>query len=155
MNPPAGGFTGDGNSEINHQLRGWWEMHLQGRVFDSNTGFYLPDSSMLSPDAAYVSPQQLSGLSKTQLSGIPRLCPDFIIELLSVSDSHSHALEKMDSWIANGAQLAWLIDPYGKRVFIHQQGAEVSIFTGRYLRGSGPIDGFTLDLDKVWRCYEI
>ena len=29
MNPPTGAFTGDGNSEINHQLRGWWHTHHQ------------------------------------------------------------------------------------------------------------------------------
>jgi Uma2 family endonuclease len=78
-------------------------------------------------------PEQLSGLTKTQLSGIPRLCPDFIIELLSVSDSHSPGPEKMAGWIANGAQLAWLIEPYERKVFIHRPGIEVSIFSGRYL----------------------
>ena len=57
--------------------------------------------------------------------------------------------------LGNGAQLAWLIDPYEKRVFICQPGLEVRIFTGRILKGSGPIDGFTLDLEKVSRCYEI
>ncbi len=155
MNPPAGGLTGDGNSEINYQLRGWWEKHLQGRVFDSNTGFYLPDNSMLSPDAAYVAAAQLTGLTKAQLTGFPHLCPEFVIELLSASDGLVDAQGKMTAWIANGAQLAWLVDPYAKRVFIYQPGAKMSIFTGMRLKGSGPVDGFTLDLGKVWSCYEV
>ena len=155
MNPPAGGLTGDGNSEINYQLRGWWEKDHQGRVFDSNTGFYLPDNSILSPDAAYVVPRQLTGLTKAQLTGFPHLCPEFVIELLSASDGLSEAQGKMSAWIANGAQLAWLVDPYGKRVFIYQPGAKMSIFTGKPLKGSGPVDGFTLGLGKVWSCYEV
>ena len=32
MNPPAGLFTGDGNAEIIHQLRSWWNTHLKGRA---------------------------------------------------------------------------------------------------------------------------
>ena len=61
MNPPAGMLTGDGNSEIIGQLRNGWDTHHQGRVSDSNTGFFLPDGAMLSPDAAYVLPEQLKG----------------------------------------------------------------------------------------------
>jgi Uma2 family endonuclease len=87
MHSPTGGFTGDGNSEINTQFRNWWKTHRPGRVFDSNGGFFLADHSMLSPDASYVLPTKLKGLTKEDLTGIPRLCPDFVIELLSVSDS--------------------------------------------------------------------
>jgi Uma2 family endonuclease len=105
MNPPAGGLTGDGNAEIIRQLRNWWMVHRRGRVFDSNTGFYLPDSSMLSRDAAYVGANKLKGLTRTQLTGFPRLCPDFVIELLSESDSLARAKSKMELWIENGATL--------------------------------------------------
>jgi Uma2 family endonuclease len=48
MNPPAGGFTGRGNAQIIGQLSAWWETHERGSVFDSNTGFYLRDNSMMS-----------------------------------------------------------------------------------------------------------
>jgi Uma2 family endonuclease len=69
INPPSGALTGDGNSEINWQLRNWWDSHRRDRVFDNNTGFFLPGLSMLSPDAAYVLPEQLKGLTKAQLTG--------------------------------------------------------------------------------------
>jgi Uma2 family endonuclease len=75
MNPPDGGFTGDAKSEINYQLRGWWEIHRQGRVFDSNTGFYLPDGSMLSPDAAYVSSGAVEWIDQDSAVGDPAPLP--------------------------------------------------------------------------------
>lgn len=155
MNPPAGLLTGDGNAAIIHQLYGWWETHQRGRVFDSNTGFFLPDGSMLSPDAGYLPPEQLKGLTKSQFKGFLRLCPAFVVELLSATDSLAETRRKMESWIANGAQQGWLIDPYRRLVTVYQQGQPPHESSALQLDGSGPVQGFTLDLAKVWRCYEI
>ncbi|MGB8478608.1 MAG: Uma2 family endonuclease [Acidobacteriaceae bacterium] len=154
MNPPAGGFTGDGNSSINQQLRNWWETKAIGRVFDSSTGFRLPDTSTFSPDAAYISADRLSTLAKQDLRGFPHVCPDFVIELLSASDLLAEAQFKMARWIENGALLGWLIDPYEKQVWVYRPGHEASRVSCASIDGSGPVAGFTLNLDKIWRCYE-
>ena len=61
VNAPAGGDTSSGNNEIGAQLRDWWKQHPQGRVFDSSGGFFLPDGSMLNPDAAYATAEQMFG----------------------------------------------------------------------------------------------
>jgi len=63
----------------------------------------------------YVLPDKLMGLTKDDLTGFPRLCPDFVVELLSISDSLSKSQQKMERWIENGASLGWLIDPYEKK----------------------------------------
>jgi Uma2 family endonuclease len=148
-------LTGDGNAEIIYQLRNWWNTHHQGRVSDNSTGFFLPDGSMLSPDAAYVLPEQLKGMTREQLTGFPRLCPAFVVELLSATDSPAKTGSKMESWIANGAQLGWLIDPYRRLVTVYQPGQQPRESSALQLDGAGPVQGFTLDLAKVWRCYEI
>jgi Uma2 family endonuclease len=155
MHSPTGALTSDGNAEIVTQLRLWWRTHRRGRVFNANGGFFLPDGSMLSPDASYVLPHRLEGLSKDELTGFPHLCPDFVVELLSISDSLSKAQQKMERWIENGASLGWLVDPYEKKVYVYQAGAEAAAVTGNALPGRGPVEGFTLDLDELWRCYEI
>lgn len=155
MHPPAGGFTSEGNAEIVSQLRSWWKTHRRGRVFDSGGTFFLSDSSILSPDASHVLPQKLNGLTKDDLTGFPRLSPDFVVELLSVSDSMPKAQQKMERWIENGATLGWLIDPYKKTVYIYEPGAEAAAESGNAVHGKGPVEGFTLDLDELWRCYEI
>ena len=81
-------------------------------------------------------------------------CPDFVIELLSPSDSVPTLGKKMQSWIANGAALAWLIDPYRREVIVYRPGATPATVSEPLLHGSGPVEGFTLDLNKVWRFYE-
>src|SRR5271163_2275044 len=140
---PTGGLTSDGNAEIIRQLRNWWITHRRGRVFDSNGGFFLADSSMLAPDASYVLPEKLKGLRKDELARLPRLCPDFVIELLSPSDSLTKAKARMELWIENGLSMGWLIDPYKRRTFVYRAGVDPVIEEGGTVQGSGPVDGFT------------
>lgn len=154
VNTPAGGMTSSGNNEISRQLGNWWIQHRRGRVFDSSGGFFLPDSSVLNPDAAYVTAHQLEGLKRGELAHFLRLAPAFVLELLSVSESLQKTQKKMQVWMANGVQLGWLVDPYAKAVHIYEQGAVPRIETGPQVTGSGPVAGFVLDLEEIWRCYE-
>jgi Uma2 family endonuclease len=154
VNAPTGGDTGDGNSEINYQLRAWWKRHLQGRVFDSNTGFFLADGSSLSPDASYATAEQMRGLTKEDRKHFLRFTPAFVIELLSVSDSLPQAKKKVEAWMANGAKLGWLVDPYNRNVMVYEPGQAARVETADKVAGSGPIMGFELDLASVWSLYE-
>jgi Uma2 family endonuclease len=154
VNPPAGGDTSSGNSEIGAQLRNWWKQHRKGRVFDSSGGFFLPDGSVLNPDAAYATAEQMRGLTKEDRKHFLRLTPAFVIELLSPSDSLAEAKRKMESWIANGAQLAWLIDPENRTVLVYEPNHPAFVVTGKKVTGSGPVEGFVLDLAEVWSLYE-
>jgi Uma2 family endonuclease len=123
MHAPASDDTSSANSEITKQLGLWWDTHERGRVYDSNGGFFLPDKSMLSPDAAYTLPQRL-GPRSGRGAKLARGCPDFVIELLSASDSLGKTQAKMKNWIANGASLGWLIDPRKRRTTVYSQVGE-------------------------------
>lgn len=155
VHAPAGGFTSDGNSEIIFQLRAWWKTHKRGRVFDSNAGFFLKDGSSYAPDAAYVTADQLVGLTSRQLSQFPRLCPAFVLELVSLSDRRGAVEAKMEDWIANGALVAWLVDPYKKSVTIYEPANPPQTVTAEIVSGSGPVLGFQFDTSDVWSCYEL
>lgn len=154
VNAPTGGMTSDGNSEINRQLRNWWAGHRRGRILDSNAGFFLPDGSMLSPDAAYASADQLKGLTRKELDRFLRLTPAFVIELRSQSDRLATVQHKLDDWMDNGALVGWLIDPYSRQVHVYEAGKAPRIESGDSVNGTGPVEGFALDVTEVWRCYE-
>jgi Uma2 family endonuclease len=153
VNPPTELATSDGNAEIIHQLRAWWKTHRRGRVADSNAGFYLRDGSMLSSDAAYLTEKTLAGFSAGEARGLTRLCPDFVVELLSRSDRVGGAREKMEDWLANGVQVGWLVDPYRRQVLVYHPGGEPAAVKGDSIEGSGPVEGFVLDVLEVWRCF--
>lgn len=109
---------------------------------------------MLSPDAAYLTPGQLVGLSQAELSRFIRRAPAFIVELRSPSDRLAPAKEKMDSWTSNGVQVGWLIDPEERQVHIYEPGKPPRIQSSPTITGTGPIAGFILDATEIWRCYE-
>jgi Uma2 family endonuclease len=154
MNPPAGGWTSSGNQEISWQLGNWWAKHERGRIFDSSGCFRLPDGSTLSPDADYLSEERLRALPKGELRSFPRVCPDFVVELLSESDSVAAMRAKVEDWIANGARLAWLIDPYRREAWVYRTGTESEHVSTETLAGEGPVEAFELNLVRVWKRFE-
>ena len=154
VNAPAGSSTSDGNSEISAQLRIWWKTHRRGRTYESSAGFFLPDGSTLSPDASFITGEQLFRVTRKDRAHFLRLAPAFVIELLSQSDRLSAAQEKMQAWIGNGVQLGWLIDPYTKQVHVYESGVAPRIESGSHVHGSGPVEGFVLDLLEIWSCYD-
>jgi Putative restriction endonuclease len=59
--------------------------------------------------------------------------------------------EKMRMWLANGAEVAWLIDPSRKAVEVYRPGREAEVLEGgSAVEGDGPVAGFVLELGRVW-----
>jgi len=148
---PAGNRTGMKSLYIGRMLGNWAEVDGRGYAFDSNTGFSLPDGSMLSPDASWVECKRWDAMTETQKDEYSPICPEFVIELRSPSDRLAPLQEKMQAWIANGAELAWLVDPTRKAVEIYRPGREPEVLEGgSAVEGEGPVVGFVLELGKVW-----
>ena len=93
----------------------------------------------------------MNALTPEQLQSFAPICPEFVIEVRSKSDRLAELQEKMRMWIANGAELAWLVDPSRKAVEIYRPGREVEVLEGgSAVEGEGPVAGFVLELGKVW-----
>jgi Uma2 family endonuclease len=148
---PAGNRTGRKNTAIISALDKWAESDGRGYAFDSNTGFTLPDGSMRSPDAAWISSARWDALTDRDKDRFSPICPDFIIELRSPTDSLSDLKQKMEQWIANGAQLAWLIDPIEQEVSVYRSGVEIEVHhRPTSVQGSGIVVGFELVMARIW-----
>lgn len=108
---PTGGETGNRDFEISVQLGIWNKQHNLGKGFDSSTGFTLPNGAVRSPGASWVKRERWDALTPEQQQKFAPLCPDFVVELRSPSDSLEKVREKMQEYINNGASLGWLINP--------------------------------------------
>ncbi len=149
--PPTGGETGARNSRLTTQVTLWAEQDGSGVAFDSSTGFDLPNGATRSPDVSWVKRSRLAALTPEQKKKFLPLCPDFVIELRSPSDRLSTVQEKMEEYIANGAQLGWLIDPVERRVYIYRPRAAVERLENPVqLAGEPVLPGFVLELAPVW-----
>lgn len=145
---PTGTRSGMRNNEISYQLTAWNKAHQSGYVFDSSTGFTLPDGAMLSPDASWVSQEKWEALSREEQEKFAPLCPEFVVELKSPSDLLPTLRDKMEVWIANGCRLGWLIYPELETVFIYRADGsrdELHDF-GRRVSGEDVLPGFELEL---------
>jgi Uma2 family endonuclease len=149
--PPAGGETGNRNAGLTAQLWMWNELNKLGKVFDSSTGFKLPNGADRSPDAAWVKLERWDALTQEQKIKFPPLCPDFVVELLSPSDSLKATQEKMQEYINNGACLGWLINHKLRQVEIYRQGQDVEVLENPVtLSGEDVLPGFVLNLESIW-----
>jgi len=150
--PPASSESGYRSLDAAAQLRDWARKDGRGRAFESSAGFRLVDGSILSPDAAWVSKEAIRRLPEQHRKGFLPLCPEFVIEVLSPSDSLKEAQEKMKSWIANGAKLGWLIDADHRTVYIYREHRRTTVQrNAAELAGQGPVAGFVLKLDDIWQ----
>jgi Uma2 family endonuclease len=148
---PAHTRSGFQNSELSGQLREWAKREGTGHAFDSSTGFDLPDGSNRSPDASWVSKARLSELTPEQKDEYFAICPDFVAEIRSKSDRLPPLQSKMQEYLANGAQLGWLIDPLERRVSIYRPGQPVLVLEEPATVSGDPVlPGFVLDLATIW-----
>ena len=147
---PAGGYSGYQSGEVFTQLKVWAAEDGTGVAFDSGTGFRLPNGGMRAPDAAWVKLSRLKKLSRKQKEKFIPLCPDFVIEVASATDTPARLRQKMDEYREAGLRLGWLILPKSRQVEVYTP-ARVQILTApKTLSGDSVLPGFKLVLASVW-----
>ncbi len=151
--PPTLPVTGNRNASITSDLTIWARGNGWGVAFDSSAGFTLPNGALRSPDASWIRKTRIAELTSEQREGFWSICPDFVVELRSASDTLRGLHHKMEEYMENGARLGWLIDPLDsrRRVYIYRPNAPVEILDGpETLSGEPELLGFTLNLQPVW-----
>ncbi len=151
---PTGGESGIRNSDMNLDLGSWNRQTKLGKVFDSSTVFRLPNGGKRSPDASWVIQSRWEALSIEDKRKFPPLCPDFVMELRSQTDSLEKLRLKMLDYQANGCRLGWLIDPQSPLVDIYRLDQDVETINFSFdqpptLSGENVLPGFLLDLTPI------
>jgi len=131
--PPTGGETGSRNADLIIDIGNWNRRTKLGKVFDSSTCFRLPIGSKRSPDLAWISLERWQALTSEERVKFPPIAPDFVIELLSLTDNRQEIQKKMQEYMESGTRLGWLIDPKTDskigQVEIYRLGQDVEILT--------------------------
>ena len=148
--PPTGGETGKRNASLNAQLWLWNQAFGLGEVFDSSTGFSLPNGADRAPDASWVARERWDRLAAAQKNQFPPICPDFVVELRSASDRLAILQAKMQEYIDNGARMGWLINRQDKQVEIYRPKQPVETLENpTVLSGGDVLPGFELKLQGI------
>jgi Uma2 family endonuclease len=147
--PPTDPETSGRVAEIMYQLIGWTKRDRRGRVGGPDGGFFFPDGSRRSPDAAWFDAERWE---KAQRPGtkFPVFAPEFVVEFRSPEQRSRGLREKMTEYLANGVRLGWLIDPIEHTLAIYRPGREPEVLTNpATVSGEGPVEGFVLDLAGI------
>jgi Uma2 family endonuclease len=151
IRPPVGGESSNRNASLTAQVWIWNEQEKFGIAFDSSCGFKLPNGAERSPDASWVQLERWNALTWEQQTRFLPLSPDFVIELLSPSDSLKVTQKKMEEYKSNGVHLGWLINRKLRQVEIYRVGREVEVLDNPIsLSGEDILPGFVLNLDAIW-----
>jgi Uma2 family endonuclease len=148
---PTGSKGGRLDSEVGLELGFWARADGRGLYFGPSSGFKLPDTSVRAADAAWMSLGRWNGAIAEEQSNYARVCPEFVIEVRSKTDRLKPLQEKLQSWVANGAEVAWLIDPERRVVEIYHPGESPAVlFDPTSVQGDGPVRGFELVMRRIW-----
>lgn len=149
--PPAFSDTGNRNLKIVQQLANWADQDGSGEAFDSSSGFTLPNGATRSPDAAWIRLEQWNALTEAEKASFAPICPDFVIELKSSSDSLSSLKAKLAEYLDNGAWLGWLIDRKLRQVHVYRPGQEPEVLDNLdAVSGDPELPGFLLQMARIW-----
>jgi Uma2 family endonuclease len=148
---PTGSETEERNFNLIVQLGIWTKQDGTGVGFGSSGGFTLPNGAVRSPDAAWIKRTKWEIIPADKRKKFAPICPEFVVELRSENDSLSTLKEKMQEYIDNGTQLAWLIDRKQRQVFIYRPNCGVEELNNpQTLTGEDILPGFVLDLSEIW-----
>lgn len=147
--PPVGGISGNREANLISQLWFWNNQTQLGVVFSSSTIFRLPNGGDRSPDAAWILLERWNTLTPEQQEKFPPICPDFVIELRSRTDSLEPLQQKMQEYLNSGLKLGWLINPQQQQVEIYRSNQAVEILQlPTTLSGENILPEFTLELPR-------
>jgi Uma2 family endonuclease len=149
--PPTGGETGRRNTALTRYLDEWAEQTELGVTFDSSTTFTMPLGGNRSPDVSWVQQERWDALTDREKEQFPPLCPDFVVELRSPSETIASLQRKMEEYVENGAMLGWLIDPLNRRVYVYRPGQEVEVLENPTTVSAEPeLPGFVLEMRRIF-----
>jgi Uma2 family endonuclease len=149
--PPTFADTGNRNNKLSYQVTCWAEENETGEVFDSSAGFTLPNGATRSPDVSWIQLDRWNALTVEQQASFAPICPDFVIELRSDSDSLKSLQEKMREYIENGVVLGLLVDRKNKNVYCYRADGSVGLLHDPLVVSCEPeLPGLALQMAKIW-----
>ena len=148
---PTGTETGIKNLKLSVRFGTWAEKDGTGEAFDSSTGFRLPNGATRSPDLSWMTLEKWNAIPKAKRKKFAPVCPDFVVELRSETDTLAKLQSKMEEYIENGASLGWLIDAGKRKIYVYRPNVETEVLESpKQISGGELLKGFALKMKDIW-----
>ena len=140
---PAGSRHGAVCARLITRLGPFIEQRRLGYLFDSSTGFRMPNGNVRLPDVAFVARGRFEGGKVPE--GFSPVAPDLAVEVLSPDDRPRHVLDKVGEYLDAGVPLVWVVDPKTRTATVYR-----SLTNVRMVVEDGDLDGE--DILPGFRC---
>lgn len=150
MSPPASLVHGLVISTIITRLGNYAAKHRAGRVF-TDAGFELMElpRTVRAPDVAFIRMERLPADGVVTMTR--RVAPDFVVEVLSPSETRARLREKLDDYRVSNIRLVWLVDPRARTVTVIEGENPVRRLEQRdRLDGGDVLPGFSCEIAELF-----
>lgn len=140
------------------KLTGRLDKTVGGFVDEHHLGEFGPELSILFstgpdtvliPDLAFVRAERVP--PDDQQTGLARLVPDLVIEVLSPDNTALEMDEKVQIYLRAGVRLVWIVNPKRRSVTVYAADGTVrSVLPGGTLDGGDVLPGFALPIDRIF-----
>ena len=129
----------------------WNRRQRGGHVYGPAVGVRFTSAGLRMPDVAWLSNERHARAFVGD-SGLLHECPELIVEVLSPSQQLAELEENMEEWMANGARLGWLVDPFAQAVLVYRAGAAAAerLVRPAALSGEDVCAGLVVEMEWVW-----
>lgn len=146
------------HSRATVKLAKWLDLWLdqqplpRGEILGGDAAFRLrqnPDTTV-GIDLAYVSAALANQTAEDTflMEGAPILA----VEILSPSDKHEDVVEKLQTYLACGVAVVWVVDPDLRTVTVHRPGTEPELVNMRQeLSGEPELPGFRVSVAQIFQ----
>ena len=149
--PPTNSETGNQNAELLVEIGTWNRKNKLGKIFDSSTGFKLPDGADVSPDIAWIENSRWAEIPDNLKQRFAPIAPDFVAEIRTGDQNLNYLKEKMVEYIGCGCRLGWLIDPKNRKTLVYFANGDIqTIPFDALLNGSDVMPGFEARLADIF-----
>ena len=156
--PPTGHPGSERETELTVRVGIWAKQDGTGVAYGASAGFRLPNGAVYCPDVSWVARERRAawlseqeGKREEDRETFPGLCPDFVLELRSRTQTLVSQQRKMAEYIENGARLGWLIDDIRRQVHIYRPGEPPEILEDPAMVSGEPVlPGFELNVQEIW-----
>lgn len=133
-----------------HWLHSYLDKHHLGVVTGPDGMTRLFGDTVRGPDVAFVAWDRLPG-GKIPKEPIPDLVPNFVIEVLSSSNTYAEMSRKRREYFHAGVELLWMVDHRTRTVTVFISSQEALVFTAaQKLDGGEVLPGWQVDIADLF-----
>lgn len=139
-------------ARVTQYLTNWQDQQPppRGAVLCGEAGVRLGSEpeSIVGVDVVYVPPAVADDepADTTLIRGVPVL----VVEILSPSDTQEEIHDKIDSYLAAGVPLVWVLDPHDRTVVVYRPGREPEFVTASQELTAAELPGFRVATARLF-----